>query len=126
MIFQNQVADLNKKQKKQKAEPIDFSDEHVLLDNKKMNKFIDYEKHSKFTEKKINEFFLSQMTDSAMDMRSVEIQNDDDYIRTILLFINNKVSKPVFEINMYKNRITKNEYELPGFAIRKRDNKYEN
>ena len=66
------------------------------------------------------------MTDSAMDMRSVEIQNDDDYIRTILLFINNKVSKPVFEINMYKNRITKNEYELPGFAIRKRDNKYEN
>ncbi len=126
MIFQNQIADLNKKQKKQKAEPIDFSDEHVLLDNKKMNKFINYEKHSKFTEKKINEFFLSKMSDSAMDIRSVEIQGDDDYIRTILLFINNKVSKPVFEINMYKNRITKNEYELPGFTIKKRENEYEN
>ena len=66
------------------------------------------------------------MSDSAMDIRSVEIQGDDDYIRTILLFINNKVSKPVFEINMYKNRITKNEYELPGFTIKKRENEYEN
>lgn len=125
MIFENQIADLNKKLKKKKIEPIDFVDEHQQMDNDRMNKFIDYAANAKFTEKKVNEYFLSKMIDPVMDMRNFDIDNDEDYIRSILLFINNKVRRPKLHIIMQNKRISNDKYEIPGFVIRKDEDEYE-
>lgn len=125
IIFKNQIADLNKKHRKKKVEPIEFVDEHQQMDNEKMNEFIDYAANAKFTEKKINEYFLSQMKDTVMDMRNFDIDCDEDYIRSILLFINNKVRRPKLQIIMQNKRISSAKYEIPGFVIRKDDNEYE-
>lgn len=125
LIFQNQISDLNKKNRKKKVEPIKFVDEHVILDNNRMNDFINYNTNAKFTVERVNAYFLSKMEGQVFNMQSFEIQNDEDYIRSILIFINNKVRNPEFQILLQKKRIFKNGYELPGFIIRKEDNDYE-
>lgn len=125
IIFENQISDLNKKNKKKKIEPIKFVDEHIMLDNNRMNDFINYDANAKFTVERVNAYFLSKMQGQVLNMQSFEIQNDEDYIRSILIFINNKVRNPEFQILLQKKRIIKNGYELPGFIIRKEDNDHE-
>lgn len=125
IIFENQISDLNKKNKKKKIAPIKFVDEHIMLDNNRMNDFINYDANAKFTVERVNAYFLSKMQGQVLNMQSFEIQNDEDYIRSILIFINNKVRNPEFQILLQKKRIIKNGYELPGFIIRKEDNDHE-
>lgn len=82
----------------------------------------DFDRFKAFSKKEIEGYYLTALGSSkSKNIRELPMENDEDYVKSILLYVNSLDNEKQIDLDVLKNQIKKHQYEVPEMIIRRLD-----
>lgn len=102
---------------RKKREAASFVNESDSIQEDDLN---DFDRFKQFSKKEVEGYYLNMMgTAKSKSIREFPMDHDEDYVKSILLYVNSLDNEKQVDVDVLKDQVKKDPYEVPEMIVRR-------
>ena len=102
---------------RKKREAASFVNESDSIQEEDLN---DFDRFKQFSKKEVEGYYLNMMgTAKSKSIREFPMEHDEDYVKSILLYVNSLDNEKQVDVDVLKDQVKKDPYEVPEMIVRR-------
>lgn len=102
---------------RKKREAASFVNESDSIQEDDLN---DFDRFKQFSKKEVEGYYLNMMgTAKSKSIREFPMEHDEDYVKSILLYVNSLDNEKQVDVDVLKDQVKKDPYEVPEMIVRR-------